>query len=120
MTEDRPPSSRSPQQKKALSYANDRRNAYGENAKASRKAIPARKAREHREERRAVNRSLDQITRADEETADRLESDARHDIARTGGWTKKPDIPLKDWVERQAAKADIRPVWNKDKQNRER
>jgi len=31
---------KTPQQKKAESYANDRRNTYGENDKASRKAIP--------------------------------------------------------------------------------
>lgn len=42
----RPPTARGPQEKKALSYARDRRNGYGENDKSSRKAIPARKAGE--------------------------------------------------------------------------
>jgi hypothetical protein len=37
---------RSPQEKKALSYELDRRNAYGQNDKAARKAIPLRKAME--------------------------------------------------------------------------
>lgn len=39
---------KTPQDKKALSYAKDRRNTYGENDKSSRKAIPARKAGESR------------------------------------------------------------------------
>jgi hypothetical protein len=43
---------RSPQEKKSLSCANDRRNTYRENDKASRKLIPLRKAQESRQGKR--------------------------------------------------------------------
>ena len=43
----------SPQEKKELSLQKDRRNAYGENDKASRKNIPRAKARVNRANRRA-------------------------------------------------------------------
>lgn len=47
-----------PQEKKALSYARDCRNAYGNNDKAARKAIPLRKAASIRKERRKLNASV--------------------------------------------------------------
>jgi len=50
---------RSPQEKKALSYQKDCRNTYGENDKASRKAIPLRKAASIRSERRKLNASVE-------------------------------------------------------------
>ena len=86
--------SRSPQDKKALSYANDRRNTYGENSKASRKAIPLRKAKESRHDRRKVTQGLAVISRVAEEEADLIESSARHDVHRIGGWRKSADEPL--------------------------
>ncbi|WP_327088072.1 hypothetical protein OIE66_38045 [Nonomuraea sp. NBC_01738] len=43
---------RSPQDKKRLSYAKDRRNAYGENDKSSRKNIAKNKRAPHRSNRR--------------------------------------------------------------------
>ncbi len=43
---------RSPQEKKALSYAKDRRNEYGENDKSSRRNIPRSKKFPHRANRR--------------------------------------------------------------------
>jgi hypothetical protein len=49
-----------PQQKKALSYANDRRNTYGQNDKAARKAIPLNKALGHRAARHADKVALEQ------------------------------------------------------------
>lgn len=48
----------SPQQKKALSLKRDRRNDYGENAKASRKAIPLKKRRQARAERRLAQTAV--------------------------------------------------------------
>lgn len=103
----RPPS-KTPQEKKALSYANDRRNAFGENDKASRKAIPARKAGENRKVRRKVNQTLDYIPTLNEEAASVAESSLRHDIERVGGWKKSPDAPLNEFIERQARRRSWR------------
>jgi hypothetical protein len=49
---------RSPAEKKALSYARDRRNAYGQNDKASRKAISLRKRKVNRANRHAARQQL--------------------------------------------------------------
>jgi len=99
---------RTPQEKKALSYANDRRNSYGENDKASRKAIPARKAGENRKVRRKTNHSLKAVEQADEDAAAVIESSLRHDVERVGGWTKSPDVPLKEYMDLQARRRSWR------------
>ncbi|WP_148294076.1 hypothetical protein [Azospirillum sp. B4] len=93
-----------PQEKKALSYAKDRRNDYRENDKASRKAIPLRKARENRSDRRQVNQALATASSLDEARAELIESSARQDINRIGGWRKTPDITLGDLISRQAGR----------------
>lgn len=85
---------RSPQERKALSYAKDRRNTYGENDKASRKLIPLRKAMENRQDRRKVAQEIALIPKLDEGAADLLESSVRHDVHRVGGWRKGADQPL--------------------------
>ena len=85
---------RSPQEKKALSYAKDRRNAYGENDKASRKLIPLRKEQESRQNRRKLGQELSTLPRQDDDSAALIESSARHDIHRVGGWRKGPDRTL--------------------------
>jgi len=103
MKEDkRPP--RNPQSKKASSYAKDRRNDYGENHKASRKAIPRRKAGENRSDRRKIVQSLPGVLRLDEAAADVAESSARHDINRVGGWRKTPDIPLGKYLAQRGSR----------------
>lgn len=99
MNEKRP---RTPQEKKSLSYANDRRNTYGENDKASRKAIPARKAGENRKVRRKANQALNVIDRLDDENAAVIESSLKQDLERVGGWTKSPDVPLSEYMELRA------------------
>ena len=99
---------KSPQDKKVLSYAHDRRNGYGENDKASRIAIPARKAGESRKVRRKTNQALQVAEHADDETAALIESSLRHDIERLGGWTKSPDVPLRDYMELQARRRSWR------------
>ncbi|MDQ1192005.1 Asp-tRNA(Asn)/Glu-tRNA(Gln) amidotransferase A subunit family amidase [Brevundimonas vesicularis] len=99
MDEKRP---RSPQEKKSLSYANDCRNTYGENDKASRKAIPARKAGENRKVRRKANQALNVIDRLDDENAAVIESSLKQDLERVGGWTKSPDVSLAEYMEVQA------------------
>lgn len=52
---------KTPQEKKALSYAKDRRNSYRENDKASRRLIPKRKAGVNRVYRRTVSDTLAMI-----------------------------------------------------------
>lgn len=102
MSRGRPPRKRSPQEKKLLSLLKDRRNLYGENDKASRKAIPLRKAMAWREERRAARSALGQAIAAPEEAADVIESDLRKDIERARRWKKAPDAPLGEAIARQA------------------
>ncbi|AQR74985.1 hypothetical protein [Sphingomonas sp. LM7] len=94
----RPPITRTPQDKKALSLAKDRRNAYGESDKASRKAIPARKAGENRKSRRKAVHALKVVERVDERAAEVIVSSLAHDVERVGGWTKSPDMPLGEVV----------------------
>ncbi len=98
MTEDHTPRHRSPQEKKALSYAKDRRNAYGQNDKASRKAIPARKNGESRRVRRKANQTLSSIDRLAEESAEVSESSLNHDIDRIGAWKKFPYASLREFL----------------------
>jgi len=104
--DERPP--KSPQEKKALSYVKDRRNTYGENDKASRKAIPARKAGENRKVRRKARQSLEVLDHTDEVKAGVVESSLRHDLERVGGWKKSPDEPLADYIELQARRRSWR------------
>lgn len=101
MRKGRPPASRTPQDKKALSYALDRRNAYRENDKGSRKAIPLRKAQESRQDRRKVAQALHALPTLSEAAAAVAESSARHDVHRVGGWRKSPDAPLGEHLERK-------------------
>lgn len=76
---------RSPQEKKRLSYAKDRRNDYGQNDKAARKAIPARKRIANRIVRRAKSRDL----AADPDGTEALR------LAQTRKkWIKAPDLRL--------------------------
>jgi hypothetical protein len=80
--------SRSPQDKKVLSYLKDRRNSYGEHDKGSRKTIPARKAWVNRTYGRAVR----QVTRTEADEIDELASDVT--AVRRKPWKKVPDRPL--------------------------
>lgn len=101
---------KTPQDKKALSYAKDRRNTYGENDKASRKAIPARKAGERRKVRRKANQALTVVERLDDEAAAVVESSLKQDVERIGGWTKSPDEPLADYLQLQARRRSWRDL----------
>ena len=90
---------KSPQEKKRLSYAKDRRNTYGENDKASRKNISLRKASVNRIYRRKVNETLQQVDAScDLEIAESVEV-ATLEIQRKD-WKKTPDTPLGETVER--------------------
>lgn len=86
-----------PHQKKELSLKLDRRNTYGENDKASRKAIPRGKQRRHMNERRSV----DQVLRGlrgevhDDEAANvELAAKTRTTNSKRKGFKKQPDVPL--------------------------
>src|ERR1700750_2266266 len=89
---------RSPAEKKQLSYERDRRNAYGENDKASRKSIPLRKRLRARADRKRASQALapgvvpDRIDDGDHLDAELLaERDPRQ-------WRKQPDTPLGESV----------------------
>jgi hypothetical protein len=96
-----PPKPRkSPQQKKSESYAKDRRNTYGENAKASRKNLPRKKRRQVREERRLANMAVVADGRVDLELVDI--ADAKLLKKRKNAWKlKSPDTPLGEVIERK-------------------
>ncbi|WP_421933374.1 hypothetical protein [Phenylobacterium sp.] len=104
----RPPTPKSPQEKKQISYASDRRNSYGENDKASRKLIPLRKAQAARSVRRKVNQAVAAIPELDEASAAVVESSARHDVDRVGGWTKSPDKALGEYLDQQKGRREFR------------
>jgi hypothetical protein len=84
---------KTPQEKKRLSLAKDRRNAYGESNKGSRIAIPLNKASQIRAERRAQNRQLlNASTASDEDELTAVENGVRSTSPRP--WRKMPDAPL--------------------------
>ena len=98
---------KSPREKKSLSLKRDRRNTYGENSKASRKAIPRRKQLSHMGDRRAVNQILNHLRETAEET-DASEVDV---LAKTRlierkhkAFKKSPDSPLGIVVKKKLAK----------------
>jgi len=92
---------KSPQQKKALSLARDRRNAFRENCKASRKGIPRSKQRSHQGQRRAVERILGRL-RAGAQESEAVEADilAKTEILRKErtAFKKHPDAPLREHI----------------------
>lgn len=90
---------KTPQEKKAHSYAKDRRNSYGANDKASRNSIPKRKAEANRVYRRTVDSVLKQVETGNAtETAEDI-SDEVKNIGRSD-WKKYPDVPLGEVVKR--------------------
>ena len=95
-----PRKQKSPQEKKRDSYLKDRRNTYGENAKASRKLIPKRKAMGSRALRRIANQALAEAAAlADPEIVDALIRRLKR--KRRGGWKKVPDQPLRVAIARK-------------------
>ncbi len=81
---------KTPQEKKILSYQKDRRNAYGQNDKASRKSIPLRKRLAHRSARRAAKTALST-------TSDVSVMPTRSKNWKV--WKKHPDRPLADHLD---------------------
>ncbi|MGA2278488.1 MAG: hypothetical protein ABSG00_12885 [Terracidiphilus sp.] len=88
---------KSPKQKKSLSLERDRRNTYGENAKASRKNIPKSKQTSHQSERRAANAPLAKVKgQLSEDMAVEFELESRtvQIEKRRKGFKKSADQPL--------------------------
>ena len=92
---------KTPQEKKELSYAKDRRNAYGENDKSSRKNIPLRKRLVNRANRHSAQRALSEAVGVTDSAS---EEAAEQKVAskRPKSWRKQPDIPLTEHLERKS------------------
>ena len=89
---------KTPQQKKHDSYSKDRRNAYGESSKGSRKSIRRRKRYPNRANRRDAATLL-AIAQGTAET-DFLEGvESKIQGKRRKRWQKSADVPLRTWVE---------------------
>lgn len=84
--------SRTPQEKKALSLALDRRNVIAESQWGGRDAIAKRKQWVNQSHRKAVHQALSALSGTVPADAECVESDVantkRHD------WRKQPDVPL--------------------------
>jgi len=88
---------KNPAEKKRLSLERERRNRYGENSKASRKAILHGKQRRHMNERRAVGEVLAPLkgqVQEDEATEAELLAKTRITDSRRRGFKKRSDTPL--------------------------
>jgi hypothetical protein len=96
---------RSPQEKKALSYARDRRNDYGENDKSSRKNVRRNKRTPVRADRRREHQMLAFAAgvAADMDLAESAEITllCKKSMWFTKPWRKRPDAPLVVIVERR-------------------
>jgi hypothetical protein len=89
---------RTPQEKKRLSYARDRRNNYGENDKSSRKNIPRSRAMMHRANRHRTHQVLGDAKGApDAAVEDGVEQRLLN--RRPKKWRKWRDSPLSEIVE---------------------
>lgn len=89
-----------PQQKKELSYKHDRRNCYGENPSASRKAIPRNKALS----RRSVRRANKQCVRSLGDDHSEVVAEAKLKLKMRTRWEKVPDCPLGEHIAFQRKK----------------
>jgi hypothetical protein len=100
---------KTPQEKKRLSYEQDRRNTYGENQKSSRKNIPRSKQLSHQDERRAVRQAL---IAAQADVADQVADEAQSQALRKGrvkrlkAFRKSPDSPLGEVIKRRLRRRD--------------
>jgi len=92
---------RTPQEKKALSYARDRRNVYGEAPHAARKSIPLQKAKRNRANRHYADQQLAYAGKGfDEDLADEAESRMIHKAPKD--WGKYPDAPLSEVIAKKS------------------
>lgn len=96
---------RTPQEKKSLSYAKDRRNTYGENSKSSRKSIRLSKALDIRAVRHAQNQVL-LLARSCQAEDAWVDVEVRVQDARIRQWEKVPDQPLGEVLKRKREKSN--------------
>jgi hypothetical protein len=95
------PRRRTPAEKKKLSYARDHRNVYGENDKASRKAIPLRKRlRAKAARKRAKQGFAPGVVPESTEDGDHLDAELLPERD-PRAWQKQPDAPLGRVVEKK-------------------
>ncbi len=94
------PVRRSPQEKKQLSYDRDRRNTYGENDKASRRAIRRNKRHVNQANRRRDRETLAGSTGVRQPDAEDLTDERLHGRTRKR-WRKSPDDTLRNVVARK-------------------
>ena len=90
---------KTPQQKKTESLAKDRRSIYGNNAKAARTAVPARKRHRSQAERRLAKQELAGAAATDESRVDAMVD--KVSVKRRKAWAKWPDEPLGDVLARK-------------------
>ncbi len=91
-----------PRENKRLSYSKDRRNAYGESDKGSRKIIPLRKAQSWRKLRQGQRQALVVSWRAGVDPIDMgLLSQEAYDIANRGRYRKHSDMALGQFIRHQ-------------------
>ena len=101
---------KNPQEKKKLSLKLERRNTYGENAKASSKNIPRNKQRQHQEERRVVRELLSKLTgvvQEDEASSTEIAAKSKVAISRWRGFKKRPDTPLDVVLRKKRARRKV-------------
>jgi len=104
---------KNPRQKKAKSYALDRRNQYGESPHGARKSIPRGKARAHRAERREVRQALQQADHDRGDLHQGIEAMetvlAETKLQRLEGFKKYPDVALGIVVARNLRRRAVKP-----------
>ena len=96
---------KTPQEKKDLSYERDRRNVYGNSPHAARNTIPLHKKRRNRANRHMQDQPLRAAAGTDDESLDEIESRVFERAPRV--WSKLPDAPLRDVIQRRR-KARVR------------
>ncbi|WP_156787425.1 hypothetical protein [Erythrobacter sp. SD-21] len=90
---------RAPAEKKALSYAKDRRGDYcGNNEKLARKSVPKSKAGSKRADRRKASENLAKYETLDKGEAELVENEIVNDVNRAKRFKKGPGVPLGEAV----------------------
>jgi hypothetical protein len=91
---------KSPQEKKRLAYQRDRRNGFGQNAKASRRLIPLRKKKAEKAYRKRANQEVGDLLATNDTRAEES-AEGQTALVRKKGWRKAPDNSLSETVERK-------------------
>jgi len=101
---------KTPQEKKALSYAKDRRNVYGESDKGSLIAIRRNKTFPTRAYRKAVNDILQNtVGEIDLEKAELIDANAK--AIKRRKWKKYADAPLGEYIQSRVDRTRYSYLW---------